>query len=91
MYELNPIVFAHPMKKDGFNMNKVTVYIYSKERVVSFNSQRSDSVQVNPDYFCVCHVPDLEFVDTKGYMMSLVKRVHRERMNSAEGYKFEVK
>lgn len=90
MKELNPIIFAHPMKKNGFNMRQVRVYIYSNERVVSFKSERSNAVQASPDYFCVCHIPDLEFVDTKGYMMSLIKRVHRERMNSIEGYKFEV-
>ena len=89
MKQLDSIQCAHPKKIDGFNMRTVKIYIYSKDKVVSVFPRRKSNVQSMPDYFCECHIPDLDFVDTQGYLMSLMKRVNRERMDSAKGYKFE--
>lgn len=91
MQSLDPLSFAHPSKKNGFNMRTVNVYIYSMERVVSFNSHRRNQNQPEPDYICACNIPDLDFVDTRGYLMSLLKRVYRERMNAPTGYSFDFK
>ena len=89
MNQLESITFAHPLKKDGFKMREVTVYVYSNERVLSFKEFREGERQAEPDYICKCHIPDLDFVDKRGYLMSLLRRVHRERLNSAQGYNFD--
>jgi hypothetical protein len=89
MQSLETLNFAHPRKKNGFSMREVKVYIYSMERVVSFKAHRPNQNQSEPDYVCVCNIPDLDFVDTRGYLMSLLKRVHRERMNTPSGYLFD--
>lgn len=92
MKELNPINFAHPRKlNSGFTMRKVNVYIYSAERILSFKSVRTGAMQPEPDAVCTCHVPNLDFIDKQGYLISLMKRVHRERLNSADGYTFDYK
>ena len=88
MKELESIKFAHPLKKSGFQMREVTVYIYSAERVLSFKNVR-EGIQPEPDAFCVCHIPSLDFVDKRGYLMSLLKRVYRECLGMAEGYTFD--
>ena len=88
MNQLDPISFDHPLKKSEFQKREVNVYIYSNERVLSFKNFR-EGAQTEPDAICVCHIPTLEFVDKRGYLMTLLRRVLRERLNSTKGYKFD--
>jgi len=91
MNELDPIKFAHPLKKSAFKMREVRVYIFSTDRTIGFRPFREGMMQPEPDAVCTCHIPDLDFVDKRGYLMSLLKRVHRERLGAAKDYKFDFK
>jgi len=88
MNQLEPIKFTHPLKKSEFEMREVKVYIYSHARVLSFRDVR-DGTQSEPDAVCTCHIPSLDFVDKRGYLMSLLRRVLRERLNNAKGFTFD--
>lgn len=90
MNQLEPIKFEHPLKKSDCKMREVNVYIYSSERVLSFKGSRQGT-QSEPDAICVCHIPSLDFVDKRGYLMTLLRRVLRERLNSSKQYKFDFK